>query len=50
MDESDEEGHGGGIREAISEAGNDFVVPSSNWMRYCGVRVRSIGISTTVPE
>ena len=38
------------MSEAILEAGKDFVVPSSNWTRYCGVRLGSIGMSTTVPE
>ena len=32
-EELDEEGRGGGMSEAISDAGNDLVVPSSNWTR-----------------
>ena len=41
---------GFGISKAILEAGINSVVPSSNWTRYCGEMVGSIGISTTVPE
>jgi hypothetical protein len=35
---------GFGMREAIFDAGTDFVVPSLNWMRYCGEVVGSIGM------
>ena len=47
---TDGDTRGFGMNEAIFEAGMDLVVPSSNWMRYCGERVGSMGMSTTVPE
>ncbi len=49
-EESDGELHGFGMSKAILEAGNDLVVPSSNWTRYCGEILGSIGMLTTVPE
>jgi hypothetical protein len=49
-EELDGELHGFGMSKAILEAGNDLVVPSSNWMRYCGEILGSIGMSTTMPE
>ena len=49
-EESDGESRGFGMSEAILEAGNDLVVPSSNWVRYCGEILGSIGMSTMVPE
>jgi hypothetical protein len=50
MEELDGELCGFGTSEAILEAGNDLVVPSSNWTRYCREILESIGMSTTVPE
>ena len=49
-EESDGESCGFGMSEAILEAGNDLVVLSSNWTRYCGEILGSIGMSTMVPE
>ena len=39
-----------GMRDAILDAGTNFVVPLLNWMRYCGEVVGSIGMSMTVPD
>ena len=37
------------MMEGIVDDGTDVVVPSSNWIRYCGEMAGSIGISMTVP-
>ena len=38
------------MKDGISRAEIDLVVPSSKRMRYCGDLVASIGMSMTVPE
>jgi hypothetical protein len=38
------------MREGILEAGTDSVVPSSNWLRYCGEVVGCSGMSMVVLE
>ena len=49
-EESNVETSGFGMREAIFDAGTNFVVPALNWMRYCGEVVESMGMSMTVPD
>ncbi len=47
---SDMSTFGFGMRESVLDTGIDDVVPSSNWIKYCGEVARLRGMSITVPD